>query len=395
MAAYKAIELARMLMRHGADVTCVASGAAMKLIRPDYLKWATGNNVITKLTGGLEHIRLADRGGSDMIIVYPATANTLGKLANGIDDTPVSTVLTVALGAGIPIMICLAMHESMYDNAAVRRNIGFLGGKVEFVEPLITEGKAKAPEPADVLGRVLDRFGRSSALAGARVIIAAGPTIEKIDPVRVITSGSTGRTGVLLAAGMVSAGARVTLVYGPGREQPPAGARHVPVTTHAEMADAVYREVKKGAEIVVMAASVSDYTVRKPSKKKIKSGKGEITLKLSGTPKIIDRIKGIRPGVFLVGFKAEADVSDGELEAAAARKMRESGSDMMIANDVGAAYLRDPDRNRVLVLSQGGKRWSRRTGKERIAAMIIREIGKAYTKRDGRQALPGPAPDQT
>ena len=135
VAAYKAIELARLLMRHGADVTCVASGAATKLIQPDYFKWATGNDVITKLTGNLEHIKLADYNQSDLVIVYPATANTLGKLANGIDDTPISTVLTVGFGSKIPILMCLAMHESMYDNSAVKKNIEFLKNKIQFISP--------------------------------------------------------------------------------------------------------------------------------------------------------------------------------------------------------------------------------------------------------------------
>ena len=111
VAAYKSIELARLLMRHGALVTCVASDAATKLIQPAYFKWATGNPVITKLTGNLEHIAVADYKKSDLIIVYPCTANTLGKLASGIDDTPIATVLTVGFGSGIPIVMCLAMHE--------------------------------------------------------------------------------------------------------------------------------------------------------------------------------------------------------------------------------------------------------------------------------------------
>ena len=131
VAAYKSIELGRLLMRHGADVTCVASNAATKLIKPDYFKWATGNEVITKLTGNLEHIQLADYKQSDLIIVYPSTANTLGKLANGIDDTPISTVLTVGFGSKIPIVMALAMHEAMYENAAVLRNIKFLKNKID------------------------------------------------------------------------------------------------------------------------------------------------------------------------------------------------------------------------------------------------------------------------
>jgi len=216
VAVYKAIELARLLMRHGGNVVCVESYAATKLIKPDYFKWATGNPVITRLTGDLEHIDVADYKRSDLIIVYPGTANTLGKLANGIDDTPVSTVLTVGFGSGIPIVMGLAMHESMYYNKAVRKNIDFLKGKVDFVSPVMIEGKAKAAEPEDVLEFVLKKFGFSSVLHKKRILMTAGPTVEYIDPVRVITNLSTGKTGVLLASELVSAGAKVTLVYGPG-----------------------------------------------------------------------------------------------------------------------------------------------------------------------------------
>jgi len=132
VAAYKSIELARLLMRHGADVICVASKAATNLIKPSYFKWATGNEVITKLTGDLEHIKIADYEKSDMIIVYPCTANTLGKLANGIDDTPISTVLSVGFGSKIPIVVALAMHESMYENPAVKKKHGLSKEKSEF-----------------------------------------------------------------------------------------------------------------------------------------------------------------------------------------------------------------------------------------------------------------------
>ena len=213
VAAYKSIELARLLMRHGADVTCVASNAVTKLIQPDYFKWATGNDVITKLTGKLEHIKLADYNQSDLILVYPATANTLGKLANGIDDTPISTVLTVGFGSKIPIMLCLAMHESMYHNSAVKKNIEFLKNKIQFIEPKMIEGKAKAAEPEDVLDSIIKKFGYSSKLKNKKILITAGPTIEYIDPVRILTNVSSGKTGVLLASELRKDGAEVTLVY--------------------------------------------------------------------------------------------------------------------------------------------------------------------------------------
>ena len=277
VAAYKAIELARLLMRHGcSSVTCVATKAATRLIRPAYLKWATGNDVVTDLTGDMEHIRLADYGRSDIVVVYPATANTIGRLANGMDDAPVSTVLTVALGSKIPIVVCPAMHESMYENPAVLRNIGFLSKRrgVSFVGPQMTEGKAKAPEPEHVLDHVISRFGPpESPLRGARVLLTAGPTVEFVDPVRVISNVSSGRTGVLLGAELAAAGARVTMVYGSGVHEPPKGVKTTRVETGAEMRTAV-RSALGGArfDVIVMAAAVSDYAPARRRRTKIKSG---------------------------------------------------------------------------------------------------------------------------
>jgi phosphopantothenoylcysteine decarboxylase/phosphopantothenate--cysteine ligase len=379
VAAYKALELARLLMRHGADVTCVTSDAVTKLIQPDYFKWATGNEVITKLTGNLEHIRLADYKQSDIIVVYPATANTLGKLANGIDDTPVSTVLTVGFGAKIPILMALAMHEAMYENSAVLRNIGFLKGKIEFISPQMIEGKAKAAEPEDVLEYVLKKFGHSPILDGKKILMTAGPTIEYIDPIRVITNQSTGKTGVLLASQLVSAGAKVTLVYGPGSEEPPKGAKIIPVKTVNEMFGAVKKEMKKKFDIVILSAAASDYTTKK-AKSKIKSTNRNLVIKLQRVPKIIDHIKKIQPDVFLVGFKAETDISKKSLIAFARKKLRESNADLIIANDVGTRYQKNPEINEVFIIDKLGKvTSSNHTTKLRISKFIRKQIEKELT----------------
>ena len=379
VAAYKAIELARLLMRHGAYVTCVASKAASKLIQPDYFKWATGNEVITRLTGELEHIRLADYNKSDLIIVFPATANTLGKLANGIDDTPISTVLTVGFGAKIPILTCLAMHASMYENAAVKKNITFLKKKIEFLSPQIIEGKAKAPEPEDVLDYVLKRFGYSSVLKNKKVLITAGPTVEFIDPVRVITNQSTGKTGILLAKELLSAGSKVTFVYGPGKENPPAGVRHIPIKTTKEMSDAVKKEMNKKVDIVIMAAAASDYTIKNPSKRKIKSDREKISIKLEKLPKIINQIKKIQKDCFLIGFKAETNLSKKELEKKAIKKLHDTKSDMIVANDIGTTrYLKNPENNEVLVVNSTERIWSGWKKKEKIAKFIRKEIEKQF-----------------
>lgn len=375
VAAYKSIELARLLMRHGADVTCVASDAVTKLIQPDYFKWATGNKVITKLTGDLEHIRLADYNKSDLIIVYPCTANTLGKLAGGIDDTPISTILTVGFGAKIPIMMCLAMHASMYDNIAVKKNIDFLKNKIEFVLPKMIEDKAKVAEPEDILEFVLKKFGFSSILKNKKILITAGPTIEFIDPVRVITNQSSGKTGILLATELISSGARVTLIYGPGTEEPPKGARVIKIQTSKELRDAVENEMKKRFDIIIMAAAAADYIPQNPSKIKIKSSENTLTINFKKNLKIIDQIKKYQSDVFLIGFKAEVGISRRDLIIEARKKMNESYADMIIANDIGTSrYRKNSNYNEVLLIDSEKIISSGWKSKQKIAKFIRNEI---------------------
>jgi phosphopantothenoylcysteine decarboxylase/phosphopantothenate--cysteine ligase len=376
VAAYKSIELARLLMRHGANVKCVMSNASTKLIKPDYMKWATGNNVITKLTGDMEHIDLADYKRSDLLIVYPSTANTLGKLATGIDDTPISTVLTVAFGSKIPIVMGLAMHRSMYENAAVRKNIKFLKNKIDFVSPQMIEGKAKAPEPEDVLEFVLKKFGLSSKLYGKKVLMTAGPTIEKIDSVRIITNRSSGKMGASLASELISAGAKVTLVYGPGTEEPPKGAKTLRVNTVNEMYNQVRKCLKKKFDIVIMAAAASDYVPKNTNSRKIKSDKKELILRLVKAPKIIDYVKKTQKDTFLIGFKAETNVSTNELVKLSKKRLIESDADVIIANDIGRTYNKNTNYNKVIIIDSKSVTSFPRAKKEKIAKIICKNIEK-------------------
>ncbi|MDE1844968.1 MAG: bifunctional phosphopantothenoylcysteine decarboxylase/phosphopantothenate--cysteine ligase CoaBC [Thaumarchaeota archaeon] len=377
VAAYKSIELARLLMRHGGNVTCVASKAATDLIQPSYFKWATGNPVITKLTGDLEHIKVADYKQSDCIIVYPCTANTLGKLANGIDDTPISTVLSVGLGSKIPIIIALAMHQAMYENPAVVSNIEFLRNKVGFISPKFIEGKAKAAEPEEILDVVLQKFGSSHVLKGKKVLITAGPTIEYIDPVRVITNQSTGKTGVLLASEFVSAGSKVTMIYGPGTEIPPKGAKVVRVKTSSQMSEALKKEMRQKWDIVILSAAASDYTLERPSRTKLNSDLLRISLNLKRVPKMINNVKKIQRDVFLVGFKAEAGVSKQELIKKAREKIIQADCDLVIANDIGTKrYNKNSDYNNVISVDSKGTTESGWKDKSKIVKFIRKEIEK-------------------
>ena len=181
VAAVKCPEIARELMRNGAEVSTVMSAMAQKIIHPYLMEWATGNPVVTELTGKIEHVMLAGEGmgKADLVLVAPATANTISKIACGIDDTPVTTVVSTAFGSGIPIMIVPAMHESMYRHPVVTENVRKLGSLgVEFVGPRVEEGKAKIAEVKEIVDAVIRRLTVKRDLAKRKVLVTAGPTLE-------------------------------------------------------------------------------------------------------------------------------------------------------------------------------------------------------------------------
>jgi phosphopantothenoylcysteine decarboxylase/phosphopantothenate--cysteine ligase len=352
VAAYRAIDLARLLMRRGADVYPVMTeSTAQVLLSPEMMKWATGNDVVTKLTGNLEHVMLADYGMSDLIIVYPCTANTIGKMASGIDDTPVTSVLSVALGSKIPIIVAPAMHEVMYENKFVQRNVQDLREQVIFVDPIMAEGKAKAAEPERVLDIAISALS-GGPLSGKRVLVTAGSTVEYIDPIRVITNYSSGKMGIAIAHEAKRMGANVTLVYGHGRQEPTNG-KVIKVNTSEEMYDAVVAELSKKYDIVIMAAAVADFMPAKRSGKKIDTRAGKIYLSLVATRKIIDDIKKKSKDTFLVAFKADHNISESALVDKAYEKLQECNADLIVANDLGRKGSgAGSDKNEVFIVDR-------------------------------------------
>jgi phosphopantothenoylcysteine decarboxylase / phosphopantothenate---cysteine ligase len=342
VAAYRSIDLARQLIRHGAEVYTVMSEAVgSTLLTPEMMKWATGNNVVTKITGDLEHIALADYNMSDLIVVYPCTANTIGKVANGINDTPVTSVLSVALGSRIPIIIAPAMHESMYDNRLIQENIQRVKDQgVDFLQPTITEGKAKVVSPEQMLQSVITKFTNStkSFFFEKNILVTAGGTIEYIDPIRVITNLSSGKMGNLIAEEAIRLGANITLVYGHGtyitKSLP--NINIVRVNTSKEMYDVVMSELSsKRYDVAILSAAVADFTPERKGIKKIRTSTGKFLLPLSPTQKIINHVKHMSKQTFLVGFKAEYNVSDSNVIKRAYRKLKECKGDLIVANDVG------------------------------------------------------------
>jgi phosphopantothenoylcysteine decarboxylase/phosphopantothenate--cysteine ligase len=340
VAAVQSSEIARLLMRHGAEVIAVFSEAAHEIIHPYLMEWATGNPVVTKLTGKIEHIALAGEHAekADLILVAPATANTISKIAMGVDDTSVTSTVTTAFGSGIPIIIVPAMHASMYKHPIVRENIKKLEGlAVEFIGPRMEEGKAKIATPQEVVNHILGRFGSQHDLAGLEFLITAGPTLEYIDPVRIVTSKSSGRMGIEIAKAAYHRGAKVTLVYGHGSEPRPEKVKIIDVETTQEMYDAVTNELSaKKFDVVIAAAAVADWTPKTRQKDKIPTAKTQaLSVVFKPTPKIVDAIKGLQKSVFLILFKAEHGVSDEELIARAHTRLTKASADLIVANDVG------------------------------------------------------------
>ncbi|MBU7027545.1 MAG: bifunctional phosphopantothenoylcysteine decarboxylase/phosphopantothenate--cysteine ligase CoaBC [Theionarchaea archaeon] len=334
IAAVECIKLARELMRHGAEVFSVMSDAAQKIIHPYALEFASGNPVVTELTGKVEHVDLVGDypGKADLVLVCPATANTISKIASGIDDTPVTSVVSTGI-SHVPILIVPAMHASMYENPIIKKNIHFLEEEgITFLHPKMEEGKAKLPDIIDIVYAVMKELYEKD-LAGKTVLVTAGGTIEEIDDVRFIANKSSGKMGMYIAEEFDLRGASVTLVLGRTSEKP-----MVDTVVRAGSFGKMYEAVMERAssDIIVLAAAASDFSVVK-RKGKITSNNG-VTLELIPNKKIIADI-GKKSDGFIVGFKAEHSLEQDVLITCAHRKLTEYGIDMMVANDVGK-----PDR---------------------------------------------------
>lgn len=381
VAVLRIVELARDLMRLGAEVYPVMTRAACALVTPDLLEWATGHKAVTRLTGRVEHVELAGHveGKADLVLVAPATANTISKIACCIDDTPVTTVVTTALGEEIPVMIIPAMHESMYNHPLLKENIAKLKSiGVNFIDSRVEEGKAKIAGNRIIIHRILAILASRRQLSGQRILITAGPTLEYIDPVRIITNKSSGKMGMALAEAALAMGAEVTLIYGPGSEIPPASAKVINVETSREMYQAVETELRApGYHLVIAAAAVGDWTVDNRQEKKIPTqDKAELTLHLKPTVKIVDRVKNLSPASVLVCFRAVTGLTDEELLKNGIARMEKAKADFIVVNDVsrtGAGF--DVDTNEVFVIKKNNEHIHvPRSSKKRVAETILQFV---------------------
>jgi phosphopantothenoylcysteine decarboxylase/phosphopantothenate--cysteine ligase len=361
VAAVRCSDIARGLMRYGAEVFVVMSEMAQKIIHPYLMEWATGNPVVTELTGEIEHVALVGQHprAADLVLVAPATANTISKISCGIDDTSVTSVVSTAFGSGVPILIVPAMHESMYNHPILVKNVDKLKALgVEFIYPRFEEGKAKIAETEEIIGVVLRKLTKERDFTGRNVLITAGPTLEYVDPIRVITNKSSGKMGVALVREALNRGAYVTLIYGPGTTLPPYNAQVRRVETTQEMYDTVVSELKsKQYDLVIAAAAPADWIPEKPFDSKIPTRDvSELSVKFKLTEKIIDTVKKVSQATFLVPFKAEYRLSNDELIARGYRRLVEAEADLIVVNDVGkkgAGF--DVETNEVFIIDKKKK----------------------------------------
>jgi phosphopantothenoylcysteine decarboxylase/phosphopantothenate--cysteine ligase len=354
IAAVETVKLARELVRRGAQVVAVMSPAATKIIHPNALEFATGRQPVVELTGSIEHVRYVGVDGeADLLLIAPSTANTISKIANGVDDTPVTTFASTALGSGKPIIIVPAMHESMMQNRAVLENLEKLMEMgVEFVHPRFEEGKAKFAEIERICLHV-ERALYPKEFSGKRVIVTSGPTFEQIDPIRFISNRSSGIMGRELALEFWRRGAEVVIITSkPSGFQLP-NFKEVVVWSVKDMLDASLREINVGCDLFVAAAAASDFTVEK-AKTKIKTV-SELELELKAAPKILREVRKVYDGS-IIGFKAETGVSDEELTKIAEEKMECDKLAMVVANDVLERGMGTED-TRVLILTPRRKEW--------------------------------------
>ena len=340
VAAVQSPEIARALMRHGAEVFAVMSPMAQKIIHPYLMEWATGNTVTTELTGKIEHVALVGEHPlkADLILVAPATANTISKIACGIDDTTVTSVVSTGFGSKCPIIIVPAMHESMYNHPIVTENMNKLKSLgVQFIDPRIGEGKAKIAKTEEIVDAVVCRLSGKQDFSGLKVLVTAGATVEHIDPIRVLTNRSSGKMGVAIAEEALSRGAEVTLVYGLASAATPLRAKVISVETTEQMLETVVSELKSEKyDVAIAAAAAADWTPEKPYTHKISTHKlGSLSLKLKPTAKIIESVKKVSPLTFLVAFRAEYRLPKKELIESAYQRLIEAKADLIVANDVG------------------------------------------------------------
>jgi phosphopantothenoylcysteine decarboxylase / phosphopantothenate---cysteine ligase len=381
IAAYKGAELVRRLVERGAQVQVVMTAAAREFIGATTFQALSGRPVRESLwdsaaEAAMGHIELAR--WADLVLVAPASADFMARLATGRADDLLSTL---CLATAAPIVVAPAMNQQMWANAATQANAGLLRQRsVLLLGPATGEqacgetGAGRMLEPTEIADAVEPLLAAGGAFSGKRVLITAGPTREAIDPVRFVSNRSSGKMGYAVAAAMRAAGAEVVLVSGPVNLAPPPGVRCIGVETAAQMLEAVQRELP-GTHVLIATAAVADYRPLAVADLKIKKQGGGMTLELTPTTDILATVAASAQRPFTVGFAAETNA----VEQHAREKLERKNLDMIAANEVGATKAFDCDDNALLVLWRGGGRVELpHAPKRELARALVALIAERY-----------------
>ncbi len=387
IAAYKAVELLRMLVKAGASVTVVLTEAAQRFVPPLTFAALSRREVMTDLftldyEAKIRHIAATE--GADLLLVAPATANVIGKFARGLADDLLTNLF---LACTRPVVVAPAMDADMYRHPAVQENLERLRAwGVRIVGPAEGElasgmwGLGRLAEITEILQAVAEILRPRSDLGGEVVLVTAGPTHEPLDPVRYLTSRSSGKMGYAIAEEAADRGARTILVSGPTGLTPPKGVETIRIETALQMRTAVLEHLPE-ATVVIKAAAVSDYRLVQPADFKVKKEEQSLTLKLVPNPDILKEIGAQKGGRILVGFAAET----GDLLRQAERKLKEKNLDLIVANDVsqeGAGFSHDT--NAVVILDQdGGVEELPLLPKRTVARRILDRVVRLRERRKG------------
>jgi phosphopantothenoylcysteine decarboxylase/phosphopantothenate--cysteine ligase len=389
IAAYKVVQLARDLAEAGADVRVLMTPSAERFVGSQTFAALTGNAVASKLFGSggqVPHVELAR--GAALMIVAPATANVIAKMAGGFADDLLSAAL---LTASCPVLVVPAMHTEMWEHPATQRNVSTLASNgVHLLGPAVgalssgDSGTGRMVEPDEIMAETRRLLGTSSELEGRRVLVTAGGTREALDPVRYIGNRSSGRMGYLVAEAAIRRGAKVTLVSGPSQMRAPRGVDLVSVTSAAEMAEAVFAAAGD-SDVIVKAAAVADFTPVEPAATKIKKSSGVPRIELAPTTDILARLGGSaelrKPGSVLVGFAAETARDSSELAHLADEKRTRKGADIIVANQVGVEDSGfDVATSRVTISTLQGTEDLGLVTKEDLADLILDRVGAALAQ---------------
>jgi phosphopantothenoylcysteine decarboxylase / phosphopantothenate---cysteine ligase len=373
IAAYKSPDLVRRLRERGAEVQVIMTPGAQQFVTPMTFQAVSGREVRGELwdpagEAAMGHIELAR--WADLVLIAPATAEVLARMAAGRAD---DLLTTLVLATEARVAVAPAMNRVMWANAATQHNVGVLRSRgVEVLGPGEGDqacgetGAGRMLEPLDIAERVAALLAPRGSLSGCRVLITAGPTRERIDPVRFISNRSSGKMGFAVAAAARAAGAEVTLVSGPVHLPTPPGVRRIDVESAADMFEAVQREVA-GSQLFIATAAVADYRPSRPSSQKIKKTEATLALALERTTDILASVAARPDRPFVVGFAAETE----NVEQHALQKLMKKNLDLIAANEVGDDKVFDKDDNALLVLWRGGRQSIGPGSKTAIAGELV------------------------